>query len=191
MQGEVSGTCAEETGEKGMLEALMDRCAAQRNEMVLHDGDYVAFRRRGFVYALNIDSRGAGLKKMIAAEARKAEGRKEADRLAEMIKAGSIAECAFRSNGPTDRFCIASFDYRPDNDTGREYEIPEAARWARSGRGKIRFYRQDLPKHKASTEDRRRKYHAIPDGAVKARRVISGFEWLMPGDSGSYVWERT
>lgn len=180
---------SEETGEIGTreltLEAVMDRCAAQKRAMVLHDGDYVAFRRGGFVYAFRVNGRDIGLKGMATAEERK-----EADTLAGRIRAGGISEASFRINGPTDRFCISSSQYRPGHDHGKEYDIPEDAKWVRARKRKIIFYGKGIPEHKENIEDKRRKYHAVPEGAVKLRRNVSRFEWLMPADSGSYEWKR-
>lgn len=172
-------------GPRGRLELLMDRCTAPGQEaMVLRNGEYVAFRRRGFVYALMLNCRQAGLKEMATVEERR-----EADILADMIKSGETPHSAFRRNRPEDRFFIASHPYSPDNIVGREYEVPENARWVRTGRGKIRFYAGNLPEHNPENNDRRRQYHAVPEGAVKVRRILSRFEWLVP-DSDGYIWKK-
>ncbi len=184
--GSAASAVSPAAGPRGRLELLMDRCTAPgQKAMVLRDGEYVAFRRRGFVYALMLNGRQAGLKEMATVEERR-----EADSLAGMIKSGETPDSAFRRNGPEDRFFIASHPYSPDNRAGREYEVPENARWVRTGRGKISFYGEKLPEHKAGNKDKRRQYHAVPEGAVKVKRILSRFEWLVP-DGNAYKWKKT
>ncbi len=172
-------------GPRGRLELLMDKCVSLNGARVARDDGCVAFRRRGYVYALEAECADVDIK-----ELRTTEERSAADTLAGRIRSGNLRNAAFRKNGPTSRFFIASHHYLPDNETGREYEIPENAKWVRTGRGKIRFYSGELPEHKARNNDKRRQYHAVPEGAVKVKRILSRFEWLVP-DGSAYKWKKT
>lgn len=173
-----------DAGTPSGLESAMDKCTKDPKTKVLNEGNLLAFRRWGFVYALMVDGTDINLGNLSTDDERKA-----ADSLAERIKSGEIAG-EFRVNGPTDRFCISSAPYQPGSNDGKEYDVPESAKWVRARKRKIIFYGNNIPQHKADIEDNRRRYSAVPEGAVKLRRVISKFEWLMPDGSGNYGWKR-
>jgi hypothetical protein len=82
-------------------------------------------------------------------------------------------------------FFISGAPYNNDN-VDVAYDIPEGARWLRVGRGKIRFYTNNMPEITTTCKDRRREYHEIPEGAKKVKRihcVQKGFEWMGPGNA--------
>ena len=189
----VIGACGHALEPVGRLEMLMDACSASKSSMILHEQGYVAFRRRGKVYALkdeDVPSEIPGGIKAGLDGMKTSEERVLADIVAKMVESGEISCSAFRQNSHSDLFCIASFPYNSQMDSGKQYTVPESARWVRLRNKKIVFYGANIPVHREGVEDRRRKYFAVPEGAAGVKRLASSFEWLMPGDSGSYEWRK-
>jgi len=179
----------------GRLEEVLEQC---KPGIVVHqahdDGHYVAFRRKGCVYAVRLEavpgfaSASSSRFRALGREDGKRVGgkaREEMDRLVMEINEGVYEHSIVRGTN-TGNTCLGHADFAPRSQSGAEYELPEGTRFVRRAKRRIIFYSGIPPEAKRDNgkpmPKRRRDYFVVPDSAEKVKCSGSEYEWLVSGE---------